>query len=144
MPSQGFKEGTGTPKTITLANPAAGSEISQTVPTDKAWRVYLARIPLTTAVAAADRTPQLRITDGTNILWESRTHDNHIASLTRTYNWDRDGEYSTTVDVDEFYNILIDLGILLAGDIISTITGNLQGADDWGAGFLRVEEFSIA
>src|SRR5207244_3905006 len=51
---------------------AAGSEISEVVPTGKFWRILAVRAQLVTSGTAGNRFPRLEIDDGTNIFYNSQ------------------------------------------------------------------------
>ena len=61
--------GQGFIRSITGTDPAAGVEISETVPTDLSWR--LISLDVTIVAGAAAFNPYFRITDGTNEVWRS-------------------------------------------------------------------------
>ncbi len=131
--------GVGTPKTISLGNPAVNTEYTtQTVPAGKAWIVVGFRGTLVTAVAAATRFFKIDEDDGTNVHGGGISAASQIASLTREYTGSvaRPG-----VTADIHIAVTLSGDVLVAGDRVVFNTTNIQAADDWGAGFLRVYEY---
>lgn len=60
-------EGVGNLRAITPTTPAAGAEISETVPTNARWRVIGFTFNLITSAVAGNRVVRLNIDDGTNV-----------------------------------------------------------------------------
>lgn len=129
----------GDPKTIALGDPAAGAEYAaQSVPANKAWIVVGFKGTLVTAVAAATRFFKIDEDDGTDVHGGGVSSASQIASLTREYTGSvkRPG-----VSADIHISVTLPGDVLLAGDRVVFTTVNIQAADDWGPGFLRVYEF---
>jgi len=133
-------EGRGNIRLITGTNPAAGAEISETVPTGARWRVLSARLTLTTDATVVNRMAMLRITDGATVIAETQAPQVQVASLTYTYNFLRLGADRVLVQIGQIPIRMHDF-ILPAGYTIQTTTANLQAADDWAAPVLHVEEW---
>ncbi|MBA7633910.1 hypothetical protein ES703_41481 [subsurface metagenome] len=55
---------------ITGTDPAAGVDISETVPSRRRWRILALYFTLVTSATEANRYARLLITDGTNVLYE--------------------------------------------------------------------------
>ena len=133
-------EGPGLIRSITGTDPAANTEISQTVPSGARWKLLVLRFTLITDANAANRGVLVSFTDGIDIYHQTRQPDVQIASLTRTYNFALQTFFETTVNFTEYHNILPDI-IMPAGDVFQTITGSLQAGDDYGAPNFVVEEW---
>lgn len=56
---------------IVGANPAAGAEVSETVPAGETWCLLGVRVTLVTSATVATRQPILTLDDGTNIFFEN-------------------------------------------------------------------------
>lgn len=69
----------------TGANPAAGSQVTDTVPVGEVWKLYGARLQLVTSATVATRTLTLSIDDGTNVWWTKTVVPTQAAGLTRQY-----------------------------------------------------------
>lgn len=120
--------------------PAAGAEVSQTVPTAARWRLKGMVVALTTAVAVATRAVTVVIDDGTNQVAIGQAQTTQLASLTRTYHLDNSGGAVdlTAPNIPVFMPVDIPL---LAGWRIRTVTTNLQAADAYGTPIFYVEEW---
>jgi len=132
--------GPGRLRSIAGTNPAAGVEISETVPTGAVWRLLGWRATFVTAAVAATRRVVLTIDDGVTVVWEAAALDAQITTLTRTYAAAVNGNYAVAQTLTR--GIPGDLPDRLpAGARIRTVTENLQGADDWSAPQMLVEDW---
>jgi len=134
-------EGPGCIRAITGTDPAAGSEVCETVPTNARWRVISFRFALTTSATVADRHVQLVVDDGAGpILWGDFSPSTQPASSTLTYQASTGGvEHTDRAGVPRI--ALPDNLILPQGWRIRTVTSNLQSDDDFAAPALIVEEW---
>lgn len=142
-----FLSGMGWMRSIN-ASPAAGADISQTVPTNAQWRMGGLYAKLVASSAVATRTPKFQITDGTNILWENTpgggTALNVTASQTRTFllmagNLTPETAYDSANEV----RIGIPISVIQAmatGWVLKSVTGAIDVGDQWTA-TLPVEEW---
>lgn len=132
-PLAGPLDGAGAIRSITAAVPAAGAEISETVPTGARWEVLAFHGILTTSATVATRLPLLRFDDGTTQYFEASAIVGLAASLALRYGW-----------AEGIPNVLLPsngtpLGPmpmnnrLAAGHRIRTSTINIQAADQWSA-----------
>lgn len=134
-------EGPGAIRSIVGTTPAAGVDISETVPARRRWRLQSFLHSLTTSVTVANRQVQLRITDGTNVLWVSEVEATQAASLTNTYSWAvGSGTNQTTFQVNTISRTLAAM-VLEPGWKIQTVTTAIQAADQWTAPNYSVEEW---
>lgn len=137
---EGPLEGPGIIRVITGTDPAAGAEISETVPTGARWRLFSVRTTFVTDATVANRLETLTLDDGTTIFFRSGTFTNHAASLTWAITW-------ASGVVEDGTNALANTQaiprevLLSAGYRINTSTINLQAGDNWGAPILHVEEW---
>lgn len=115
------------------ADPAAGAEASITVPSGEIWELLSFIVRLVTDATVANRQAQLVIDDGTNILWQSDSPSNQIASQTRDY-----AAGSGLERQDEGINAAtkqwaLPTGLVLAGGYrIRTLTGGNVAGDNYG------------
>ena len=132
--------GQGLINTVIGTDPAAGVEISQTVPTNARWHVRGIQFTLVTAVAVATRRVVVVIDDGANEIFRFDSQSTQLASLTRNY---KIADYKLQpADNGTFIYIAAPFDFeLLQGYRIRTITENLQAADDYGAPVLAIEEW---
>lgn len=118
-------------KTAASANPAAGAEISYTVPAGTVLQLLGARVSLVASADVATRTVQLTIDDGTTVFNKFVSPSTQAASATYAYNFTA-GTSNVTVLNNE---IVVGLGqqlFLPPGYRIKTVTNNIQAADDFG------------
>ena len=130
-------------KIVTGGNPAAGAEISVTVPAGKWWKLLSVRFTLVTSAAAANRRPALALDDGTTEFMRWRTGVDQAASITRLYQFltSLTNEVDRSTTFQEMYEPL-DTDILLPpGGAIKTVTQAKDAADDYGAPVLQIVEF---
>lgn len=138
----GDVRGAGT--SILGAVPAAGADISETMPASCTRRLRTISATLVTAVAAANREAQLQITDGSlNVQCLSPSAFTQAASLTRRYTW---AIGCTNVQGAQSTTTLAPIGDILLESFsslpkIQTVTTNIQAADQWSAPAYEVEEW---
>ncbi len=132
--------GTGFIHSVQVANPAAGADWTFTVPTTTRMRIVSLAATLTTAVAVANREPQIIIDDGVNTYWEAEVAVNIPAStvnvITATALSIPNGIVTTT------QNIPIPPALILPnGHRLRTNTVGIQAADQWSAIWILLEEW---
>ena len=132
--------GPGVLRSITGTNPAAGVEISETVPTNARWRLHAVQFPLVTAIAAANREVALTFDDGTTVFARVPSGFTHVASTTIVYSSFHHAP-RFTVAQDTTKNFPLPRLDLQGGFRFNTVTTNLQAADDYGAPQYLVEEW---
>lgn len=132
--------GQGAIRSITGTNPAAGAEISETVPTGARWRFMALRATLTTDGTAANRTPNLLFDDGANIYAACGVNSNQVASTAVAFHFVDVGQTFTQTTLNGQVSTPANL-VLAAGHRIRTSTGALQAGDDWSAPQYAVEEW---
>ena len=145
VPIQTFADGSialdGTPTSVAGTNPAAGAEISETVPTGKRWRVLGLQFSLVTSATVANREVVIVVDDGTNTLFQSPSGANHAASLTWAYSAAAVGQPVAGATATTVRQINFPPLLLPAGARIRTATTNIQAGDDYGAPRLLVQEY---
>ena len=134
-------DGAGFLRMITGTDPAAGIEISETVPTNARWLLRSVLFTLVTSAAAANRRVYLSLTDGTTEFFTLPSQDLQVASETQDYSWGARLGYERTAPVAGGINLGIPLVPLGEGYVIRTVTGALQAGDNYGAPRLLVEEW---
>lgn len=133
-------EGQGLIRSITGTDPAAGVEISETVPTGARWRVKNIRYSFVTDATVGNRIVRVEFNDGTNIFWRKRSVDQQAASVTANYNMSEVSLHVTT-STGENTDLVPPNNRLMAGYIIKTNTSLLQAGDNFSAPQLLVEEW---
>jgi hypothetical protein len=127
-------------RSITGTNPAAGVEISETVPAAARWRVIHFTARLVTDATVANRAPILLVDDGVNTLFAADPAAVQTASLNRRWNAGEGTERLALVS-DNVQWGWPRRTLLLAGYRIMTVTNNIVAGDNWGAPQLLVEEW---
>lgn len=133
-------DGPGLIRSITGTNPAAGVEISDSVPTGARWKIRSLSFTLVTDATVSNRVVRLQTKFGTNLFSMISANTLQTASLTWTYSHDLNGE-----NLEASGNLLLMLKlpdmILPADYNIQTDTLNLQAGDNFSAPTMSVEEW---
>jgi len=133
-------DGRGWIRSITGTNPAAGSEISETVPTGALWWPIALIATLVTSATVADRYASLILDDGTTTYVQMGYGTAHQASNSITYLWAVHTRREAVSNAPKL--IPLPDGIFMpAGHRLRTSTFGWQTGDDWGAPQLLVEEW---
>ncbi len=124
---------------ITGTDPPANTDISETVPDRRRWRILGVRFQLQTDGNPADRYVHLLLDDGANELVRYRCTNPQTASLTWIYTF---ANFSLPeVLADTTLHAPFPQLVIPAGYRIRTSTTGLQIADDFIAPQLYVEEW---
>lgn len=133
-------DGPGALRSITGTDPAAATEISETVPTNARWRLLAFDVALVTDATVANREVVLTIDDGATVLIEVPSAVAHAASLTRRYSFARGVQRATPAASTVISAPAPDVA-LQGGYRVRTVTTGLQAGDNYGAPQLLVEEW---
>lgn len=133
--------GQGFTRTVIGTDPAAGSEISETVPAGARWKFRSMDVALVTGATVANRDVQVTLDDGTTEFYRGASANNQPASNTFRYCFGMYGDHIAGggVNVPQICTPM-DLA-LLAGYRIRTVTFNFDAGDNWGAPGYCVEEW---
>jgi hypothetical protein len=137
-----FLEGPGLTRSILGTNPAAGVEISETVPTNAFWRLQSVNFGLTTNANVADRQVQLLIDDGAFIWFVVPALSVQAASLAVGYSW-APGAASIVTSGGRSVGPIPAPTFMRPGWRFRTFTTNLQAGDDYGSPVYAVEEWLL-
>lgn len=123
-----------TPNLLTLttgANPAAGVEWSQTVPTGESWQINAIRYTLTTSAVVANRLTSITFDNGSTVFARIPSTQTEPASTVNTYTASVDIASSGLLGTE----VLISLPriILPSGYRISSLTTAIDVGDDYSA-----------
>jgi hypothetical protein len=133
--------GPGKIRSITGTTPAAGADISETVPALTRWRLISLKAALTTSAAVANRFVRSVLTDGVNTYFNSTYNAAQVASTTINYIFVPGLQAATDVPVtDNFLSIPMDNRIV-TGHKMLTLTTAIQAGDQWTAPQYLVEEW---
>jgi len=121
------------PVTLTTgANPAAGAEISQTVPASERWKIKSVTVTLVTSAVVANRLPRLIYTRSGTEYMRAPAGAVVAASITATLCWANFGMTQNN-SVSAIQCSLPDAITLDLSDVIATSTLSLDPGDDYGA-----------
>ncbi len=143
----GPRGGEGSMRSVDLGDPAAGSDYDDvTVPAGALWKIRGFHGVLVTAAGGTDRTPTIRIQDGSNVVvGGTRANNIQDPSETATYlgannNYGHQYDQSVTGVV---YNFVMPDFPIPEGFDVTFVTAFLDGSDNWGDGQLFVEEWLV-
>lgn len=134
-------EGPGRIRSITGTDPAAGAEISETVPTGAKWRLIGFTFTLVTDATVTQRNTLVTIDDGANVLAVLDTLKDEGLSSTYVHSLLSGLGYPYTSHNQAIVASLPGLMLLLAGWRIRTTNLSLQAGDNYGAPQMWVEEW---
>ncbi len=133
-------EGPGVLRSITGTDPAAGVEISETVPVNARWRLISIRFILVTSAAVANRQVDFLLDDGVTIYY--RIFSSAVQTASVTLNYGASDQNFRGDDGGGNIQIVMPMApVLFQGHRIRTATTALQAGDNWGAPQLYVEEW---
>jgi len=139
-PIVGTLEAPGAIRAIVGTDPAAGAELSETVPAGARWRLLALNATLVTDANVANRRPVFYVDDGTNVLLNVGTVTDITASSTIPVNVHPG--IGNPISSAGVHDVPLPPGLmLLAGYRIRTVTTLLQAGDNWSAPRLLVEEW---
>lgn len=126
---------------IQNATPAAGADWTVTVPNGARWRVRSVDARLTTSAAVATRDVDIIVTDpGAVEVYAASAAVTQLASLAVRYVF-ADVPFNAPTDAARSIVPAIPDLILFAGWKISSVTANIQVADQWTTQVIYVEEW---
>ncbi len=130
----------GAVRSITGTDPAAGVEVSETVPTGARWQLLGLVVNFATSADVATRQVTVVADDGANVYARLEAAAGQVASLSRFYSIGPG--LGNTAPVTNSFQLPFPIDAhLLAGHRIRTTTNNLQVADNYGAPQLLVREW---
>lgn len=135
--------GRGNLRLITGTLPAAGAEISETVPTAKLWVLLSMTANFTASAVAGNRIPIFRPLVGAVRLYRLAASGVITLGQLASLNWCAQGTSFSNNAVTIDFSIPLPLTILPAGAVISTVTSGLLAGDQWAAPFMRVQEYDV-
>jgi hypothetical protein len=138
-----FPDWFGRARVIVLTQPAAGADYAVTVvPNNVIWVPDALLGTLTTAVAAANRYPTLYLQDNASHPFISSVQGAIVASQVTACDWYQNATQFLPVNNSYLFGVCgIPLVAMPEGYKIYIITVNIQAADQWSAGALKVREW---
>jgi len=132
-------DGRGQMRAVIGGAPAAGAEISDTVPAGRQWILRAARTSLTTSAAVANRDPSLIVDDGAgNIMAQSV--DSTLITATQTFALSWAAGFAFVAGAVAISIPWVNECRLLPGWRIRTSTNLIQAGDQYAAPVYMVEE----
>lgn len=128
--------------TTASADPAAGAEITATVPAGQVWHLLGARVSLVTDATVSTRTLAVTVDDGTTVFNRFTSPSTQAASLTYGYTLSSGASNATVLNNE----VVVGCGqnLLLAGGYrVKTVTNNLQAGDNLGAMTLYIVRYTL-
>jgi hypothetical protein len=133
-------DGPGLIRTITGTDPAAGAEISETVPVGARWKLRYMVFSFVCDATVISRLPTLVFDDGGNPVWRSTPATSPAAGDNSSYQVGGSAFAYTSGQSTRTFHIPID-SVLTAGQRIRTVTGSLQAGDNYSSPIYEVEEW---
>jgi hypothetical protein len=131
-PAKELLDGPGNIRTIVGTTPAAGADISETVPNNRRWILLALNASLTTSAAVANRNVTAVFDDGANKFHHGSTFFAQVASSAFEYSF-----YPSLISVaaqDGVQPLAVIVPMPLRGGFrIKTATAAIQAADQWTA-----------
>jgi hypothetical protein len=127
-----LSDGPGVIRTIVGTVPAAGADISETVPAFRRWTLLALRATLTTSATVANRSPTAVYDDGANIFFKGATFFNQPASTATPYSFFPSLINASVAFGDQPIATLMPIP-LRGGFRIRTSTFLIQVGDQWTA-----------
>lgn len=137
-------DGPGAILSITVANPAAGAEISETMPAGTRRALLAFRMQLLTSATVANRQKALVLDDGATEYHRTESSNNQAAATTFLYSHAQ-GHAAGSAGVGNTVHGHLPGNIrLAAGHRVRTVTGAIQVGDQYSAIQYLVEEWLTA
>lgn len=132
-PVLGSTEGCGALRSIIGAVPAAGAEISETVPTGARWELLSLHATLVAAAVVATRNTILTLDDAANVYGRFPMNNAQGTGVTINMSWGQ-GQVFINGEPQQGMSAAIPVNVkLAAGHRIRTATVSIQGADQYSA-----------
>lgn len=135
-------EGPGVLRSITGSDPAAGAEVTGSVPTNARWRLLSFQVALTTSADAGDRRVHVFIDDGSKELIRWASPSLQTASLTYTYYAESGVGAEMSVRGNRIVLALPTDLMMFQAWRIRTFCEGMFAADDYAAPQYTVEEWN--
>lgn len=136
-------EGPGNIRVMTVANPGAGADWSLSVTLNARWRIRSANALLTTSATVANRLPQIRLQHLSNVIWLGPPSQAVPASTAANVSSSNAQVSATTVPT--VVNCALPSEPTLLGNgattSVSSVTANIQAADQWSNIAVEIEEW---
>lgn len=129
-----------TMRVFPVTTPSAGADFSAVVPGGRVWRPLAITAKLVTSGTAGTRAANLKLTDQTNTIVELAPFATQAASLTATYSWSNGSVSGAGSSAGGVITTALPDWALPAGYTITTVTTNIDTADQWSNVVVWLEE----
>lgn len=134
-------DGAGSLRSITGATPAAGAEISETVPTGARWELLAFQAAFVTSATVASRVPQLTLDDGASVFYRLGAALAQAASLTQRRSWFQGAPAPFLDNANSIPMPLPTNNRIPGGGRIRTLTALIDATDQYNAVQYLVREW---
>lgn len=130
---------------VTTANPAAGADVTETVPAAEMWRIDAITVLFTCGAAAANRQVFAQLeTAGGAIIWRAVSTAVAVANDTAQITF---GMVVATVQIGVSPNLQTNVGLpdtfALPTNVVRVSAVNRQAADDFGAAIITRQRWRV-
>jgi len=139
-PIEQFSDGRGVIRSITGTDPAANTEISETVPTNARWRLIGLAVPFVADANVANRVIVVTFDDGTNVYLRAPAAGNVTAGQTVQVSLGAFGHTANSF-TQVWPSVSVPDLVLMGGHRIRTVTSGIQVGDNYGGPQYLVEEW---
>lgn len=136
-----MRPGGGFLATESSANPAAGAEISLTVPAGEVWHIKGYGFTLVTDGNAANRNPHVIFTVGGSVIFKAWNETDQTASVTGVYSGGDFGDGISSADSNDFRHNIPSNIVMQNPDTITTLTDAILVGDNLSAMAVRFERY---
>lgn len=128
-------------RTVTSADPAAGSQISLSVTTGEIWKILSMRATFVTDATVATRFPHMIFDSGGGMIIDALSSTGQTASQTINYSVSKAPFMVDAADDNDITIPLPEDIYVLSGGTIDTSVTNMQAGDNWGTLKVMVQRF---
>lgn len=118
-------------RVVSVADPGAGADFTFTVPGASTWELLALTAQIVTDGTAQNRTPGLRVTDGTDTIMKLPIGVAITTGLTVQVSWVAGACFTNTTLVGNTLGVAMPRMILPPGFTFGPVTGLLHSGDQW-------------
>ncbi len=130
-------------RVVPVPSPAAGADWSVAVPGGTLWVVRALKAQLATSAVVANRIPNLRVTDGTNVVCQIAHQQNITTGTTSILSWIAGWPGPFYGNLNQSLTDWFPEFPLHGGYVVGPVTANLDAGDQWSAIVATVDEYEV-
>lgn len=134
-------DGGGYVRQVVGTTPAAGAQISETVPAGARWQILRLYSFLITDATAGNRFPRLDFFQAGLGTFRGMQPTPQGPSVTANYTWAPNLPIAADVANGVYMQPIPDEGVLLEGDVLSTAVSGMAAGDQWGQPQMYLREW---